>query len=146
MKTPAPGGRVAVRESIGARLADLGWSNARLAEEAGLAFNTVSEFMRGSRDWPRASTRHAMERALGWSPGAMERIATGALAPEEHQALIRSADSTANSAASHRIVFEFPQEVTEGATPAALAEAEAQARVAFLRTLRESRASERPPS
>jgi transcriptional regulator with XRE-family HTH domain len=56
---------------------ELGWSDGRLAEEAGLSFNTVAEFLAGKRDWPRSSTRRAIEGALGWAPGALERIASG---------------------------------------------------------------------
>jgi hypothetical protein len=57
-----PAGRQAARVAANNRLAELGWSAARLSEESGLDPGTVLDFLNGVR-WPRRQTLAALS---GW--------------------------------------------------------------------------------
>lgn len=61
----------------------LGWSAARLAEEADIDQQTVRDFMEGRR-WPWLAKRQAMELAVGLEPGTLELAARGLLPADEH--------------------------------------------------------------
>lgn len=115
------------------RIATLGWSHQRLADEAGVSYNTVNEFLTGRRAWPHPGTRRAIEAALGWSPGSIDRMAD----PGSDQ-------SGASQQPQVTVVMGFPAAVVEGATELELAEARARAEAAYLRTLREHRRTEGP--
>jgi len=54
------------------RRAELGWTQKRLAEEAGVGERTVQNLEGGKRPWP--VNRVKIERALGWEPGEFRRI------------------------------------------------------------------------
>jgi transcriptional regulator with XRE-family HTH domain len=136
---------VSVRLAVRERQRQLGWSDLRLAEEAGLSYNVIREFLEGRRDWPRAKSRAAIERALGWGPGSFDRIAAGSDSTTPlDQGKLRS-----ESAESHQvsIILGFPAEVLEGASELAKAEARARAEAAYLRTLLEHQGvTDRPAS
>lgn len=48
----------------------------RLAESAGVSVKTVRMAERGTH-WPQARSRTGLERALGWTPGAIDAARTG---------------------------------------------------------------------
>jgi predicted transcriptional regulator len=56
------------------RLAELRITTTELAAKAGLDPTTVRAFLRGDR-WPHASTRAAINTALGWCEGEIARRA-----------------------------------------------------------------------
>lgn len=128
---PNPEGREAAREAVRRRLGELGWSVVRLAEEAAVSYNAVNEFLAGRREWPRSETRLALERALSWSPGALERIAV-----TSEVEITRSSDSVPDRARSVHVLLDLPPEVVEGMTPAERAEAEAAAVASYLERVR----------
>ena len=132
-----------VRDTIRARMSELGWSATRLAEEAGLSTSTVTEFLAGSRAWPRAGTVQALEQALRWPPGSLARIAEGNPPGEVGQ--LHSAHGPSRTATGSRMTLSWDVDVTEGMSAAELAEARAAAEQTVLRVLREMRA-QRPPS
>lgn len=134
--------RDVVRAQIRARMAELGWSATRLAEEASVSTSTVTEFLNGSRGWPRAGTLQAVEKALGWPPGTMAKIAEGQT-PDELGRL-HSAHDTSRTATGSRMVLTWDVDVTDGMSPAELAEARAAAEQTVLRLLREMRAQHGP--
>jgi len=53
-------------------------SRAALSERSGIAPNTVSGFLNG-KSWPQPAKLAALERALGFPPGHLDRIARGDL-------------------------------------------------------------------
>ena len=55
-----------LRDIINARLAELGWSQARLAREAGLPQSVVNQYLGGLKDTSSARAS-AMLRAMGAS-------------------------------------------------------------------------------
>lgn len=62
--------------AVKARLAQLGWNAADLARQSGIDPGTVGPFLRGKRS-PRTATLTALEKAIGWEPGTIERAAQG---------------------------------------------------------------------
>jgi len=54
-------------------------STATLAQRAKVNRETVRKFLKDQ--WPHQSTRAAIEGALGWEPGTLERLAAGEAAP-----------------------------------------------------------------
>ena len=102
-----------VREAVRDRMRVLGWSDAQLANEAGLSYNAVREFLTGKRDWPRARSRKLMEDALGWSGGAFERLAAGA----DPGHVVTSAPLRSEVAGSPTVdvVIGFPADLPAGA-------------------------------
>ena len=124
-------------------MSELGWSSRRLAKEAGLSTSTVTEFLAGSRAWPQAATLQAIEKALGWSAGTLSRIAEGDFPDQSGR--LHSAQGVSRTATGSRMLLSWDVDVTDGMTPAELAEARAAAEQTVLRVLREMRA-QRPPS
>lgn len=94
------------------RRSELGWTQKRLADEAGVAERTIQNLEAGKRPQPLIRTR--IEKALGWEPGEFRRIAereaerrpqipksllreienTEGLTPEERQAVIEAVERT----------------------------------------------------
>lgn len=134
---------VAVREAVRDRMRVLGWSDARLAHEAGLSYNAVREFLTGKRDWPRARSRKLMEDALGWSGGTFERLAAGG--DPGHVATSTPLRSEVAGSLTVEVVIGFPADLLEGTSELARAEARARAEAAYLRTLLEHRAAGKLP-
>ena len=124
------------------RIATLGWSHQRLADEAGVSYNTVNEFLTGRRAWPHPGTRRAIEAALGWSPGSIDRMAD--LGSDQSGASGSGVSIESSQQPQVTVVMGFPAAVVEGATELELAEARARAEAAYLRTLREHRRTEGP--
>ena len=73
MKNP---GRLAAGAQVRTARAEQGLSQADLAALAGVDPGTVSGLETGRR-WPRAGQQVRIEKALGWEPGRIERIARG---------------------------------------------------------------------
>ena len=73
MKNP---GRLAAGAQVRTARAEKGLSQADLAVAAGVDPGTVSGLETGRR-WPRAGQQVRIEKALGWEPGRIERIARG---------------------------------------------------------------------
>lgn len=69
-----------VAAAVEDRRSALDWTQRRLAEEAGVAERTVQNLEAGKR--PQARIRGRIERALGWEPGELRRIAEGQPEPE----------------------------------------------------------------
>ena len=63
------------------RRSQLGWTQKRLAAEAGVAERTVQNLEGGKRTQPL--NRSKIERALGWQVGEMRRIAESGEAPPD---------------------------------------------------------------
>lgn len=133
----------AVRDAVRARMDLFGWSDARLADEAGVSYNAVHEWLMGRRDWPRASTRSGIEQALGWGPGSLARIANGTWGADvdEQVEQLRTVNDQIPDATGQRVVLDFPADVIRGMSALDLATARANAEAAYLRTLREVRRS-----
>lgn len=55
------------------RRSELGWTQRRLAEEAGVAERTIQNLEAGKRPQPLIRTK--IEKALGWKSGEFRRIA-----------------------------------------------------------------------
>lgn len=132
----------AVRAAIDARLSELGWSRDRLAKEAGVATTTASQFLRGDRSNPRPRVKLAFEMALGWEPGALDRIAS--TRPNEVDTL-RAVDKASTDGDGARMVLDFDVDITAGMTREELAEIRKQAEAQVLR-LRRQILAERPPA
>lgn len=69
-------GKKKAGDYLAAQTARLGWSPARLAEEADVDPQTVRDFLDGKR-WPQTKTRSALERAVGIATGDLELAARG---------------------------------------------------------------------
>ena len=67
-------GRQRAARAVAARRGDLGMTQQELADKAGIDVKTVGS-LEGRGRWPIARNRAGIERALGWLPGEMERIA-----------------------------------------------------------------------
>lgn len=57
-----------------ARRGELGLSQEELAKRADVAYRTVQNFEHGV--WPNPVTRARLEKALGWPPGEIHRLAS----------------------------------------------------------------------
>ncbi len=64
-----------------ARRGELGLTQEELAVRAGVDIKTIGNFERRGR-WPIARTRARIERALGWMPGELDRIANETAEPK----------------------------------------------------------------
>lgn len=64
--------RIAVRAEMGVR----GWNTQDLIDASGLDRSTLGDFLAGTR-WPQSRTLGAVERALGWVPGAIAEMLEG---------------------------------------------------------------------
>lgn len=64
--------RIAVKAEMGQR----GWNIQQLSDESGLTRDTLSDFLEGTR-WPQQRSLGAIERALGWTPGAIAEVLEG---------------------------------------------------------------------
>lgn len=62
--------------AVAAAAGELGWSQSELAQRAGVDSGTLGDFLAGRR-WPRNTTQFKVEKALGWRPGTISRIARG---------------------------------------------------------------------
>ena len=60
--------------AVAARRGQLDMTQQQLADAAGIDIKTIGNLERRGR-WPIARTRARIERALGWPPGEMQRIA-----------------------------------------------------------------------
>lgn len=69
-------GRRDVGDAVVARRKELHISQAALARKAGVDPKTLQSVEHGRR-WPYGVTRAAIEAALGWGPGTIDRIAMG---------------------------------------------------------------------
>lgn len=67
--------------AVTARYGELGLTQQELADMAAVDIKTIGNLVKRGR-WPIARTRTRIEKALGWPPGEMERIAS----EEEQQA------------------------------------------------------------
>lgn len=72
------GGRGAIAEAIRGRRDELGWTQADLANEAGVSTGSVQS-LEGSRGdgWDNPRSLPKVLRALGWDPASAERIRSG---------------------------------------------------------------------
>lgn len=74
-------GRRHAGERVQLARAQLGLSQAELADKAGVNATTLS-FLETGRRWPRLSSQIGITKALGWPDGELERIARS-YAPEQ---------------------------------------------------------------
>lgn len=65
-----------VGDAVEARRLDLKLTQEGLAERAGVSSRTVHN-LENAKTWPQTSNRRAIERALGWGPGSLQRIRDG---------------------------------------------------------------------
>ncbi|AHW64889.1 Putative transcriptional regulator, HTH3-type [Corynebacterium glyciniphilum AJ 3170] len=65
-----------VGTQIAKRRSDLGLTQADLAQAAEITVRTIGSVER-NETWPRKKTLGAIEHALGWAPGSLERIREG---------------------------------------------------------------------
>ena len=124
-----------MRQAIRIRMAEMEWGDADLAREAALSYNAVHEFLSGRRSWPQRGSRRAIERALGWATGTLDRMALGDIGRSADPAVSSSAEVVRGSTSDVRVVLDFPAEVVAGMSPLALAIARAEAEAAYLRVL-----------
>lgn len=68
-------GRVA--DHIRAAMVDRGWNRVDLAAKAGVGVRTVDRLLKGHQHLRTTTTLTKVERALGWEPGTLQRIAQG---------------------------------------------------------------------
>lgn len=104
--------------AVEARRGELGLTQQQLATMAGVDVKTVGSLESRGR-WPIARTRAAIERAMGWPPGEMARIADEEPAPpalsEATQRLMR--EELGDEIASRLIAHA--EHLASGQTPAA---------------------------
>lgn len=65
-----------VAEYVRTRRGELGLTQAQLASKARIDTGTISSLERAER-WPWTRNRTAIDLALGWMPGGLERIGSG---------------------------------------------------------------------
>lgn len=99
--------------------ARLGWSAAKVAEEAGIDAGTVRTFMEGE-SWPWPAKRQAMERAVGLELGTLE-LAARDLLPTAHvdpveRAIQESSLSRGDRAKLLSLYYDMIDEQEKGAT------------------------------
>lgn len=63
-------------EYVAARRGELGLTQAALAEAGGIDVKTIYNLESATR-WPQARNRDAIEKALGWQAGDLQRVASG---------------------------------------------------------------------
>ena len=116
---------------------------AALAEQSDLAVNTVSRFL-GGRTWPQPAKLAALERALGFPAGHLDRIARG----ETHELRVISSDETGTSAghAGDDLVIGLTPGTLRNRTAAERDRILAAARLAALRELADMDRSQGGPA
>ena len=82
-------GRQHAARAVAARRGDLDMTQQELADKANVDVKTVGS-LEGRGRWPIARSRARIERALGWPPGEMERIASESPEPEPYPLVPRS--------------------------------------------------------
>lgn len=117
----------AAREAVRDELATRGWDRARFGREAGVDPATLRDFLSGAR-WPRPATLTKYDRALGWEPGTLDRIARGAA-----EAPVSDLGHTAG------VLLDMDESAYADLDPSEREEAIAAAKLAFTRTAREIR-------
>jgi len=105
-------------------MAELRLSATAVARSAGLDLGTVSDFLSGQR-WPKPGTQGAIETALEWPPGTIERLASGNDWPV--------------SAPQEGVLLDLPDSALEGLSEAEKQEVIARAKAEALRAAREIR-------
>ena len=137
---PGSEGQEAARAALRERMSALRLSALDLAEVAGVSYNAINEFLTRRREWPRPKTRAAIERALSWEPGTLERIAAGAALPERGMSSVGGSygpDSGPDDGGLTMV--NWPPDAFRGLTPTERAEAQAAALAAGLERLRQIR-------
>jgi hypothetical protein len=139
--------RMAVRSAIRQRMRTRGYTSAAaLADDAGVSYNAVNEFLTGVRRWPRAGTRAAIEGALGWEPRTMDRLLGEALRPVAAEGITRTGvdrspglDPTSPEPPTENldVVLSLPSGALEGLSEAEVREITAAAELAALERMRE---------
>lgn len=105
-------------------MAELRLNATSVARTAGLDLGTVSDFLSGQR-WPKPGTQGAIEVALEWPPGTIERLASGNDWPV--------------SAPQDGVLLDLPESALEGLSEAERQEVIARAKAEALRAAREIR-------
>lgn len=130
-------------DAVRARLRELGWTQAKLQDEAPAAEATIRDFLTGKR-WPRDQTLDRIDGALGWPLGSIAGIAEGAPIPRTED--LRPAYS-ATGPGIHSvgrdldsIVVVMPDGWRDGLSDLEAAEIEAKVKLEALRLARELRA------
>ena len=68
--------RVTIGHLVEHRLAELATTPAAIAKTSGVSSGTIRSLVNGAR-WPTATSRAAIEVALGWKLGELTRLAHG---------------------------------------------------------------------
>ncbi len=127
------------------RLRQIPLNRSELARESGVALNTVRDLLDG-RAWPMNRTAAAIERVIGWPEGSINAIANGGAVPEvessydSRSGIPDAADAGAtvsDTQGPDAITVSLAPGVLDGLDQLAIAQVEAEARVAALRFLRE---------
>lgn len=122
--------RDTARDTVRERLATLKLDPNALARAADVDADTVNDFLEGRR-WSRLSTLAKFDEALGWPPGAIDRISRGGDTPRV---------STVEERLSG-VLLDLAGDAYDDLTPPEQAEAVAAAKMSFLERARQIRRS-----
>lgn len=118
-----------------------------MSAQVGISTNTIGRFLNGE-SWPRLPQLAAIERAIAWPANSIVAVANGEPIPVIPEALPDSSERAVTAptepssvSSSDTITVSLAPGALDGLDPLAIAQVEAEARVAALRFLRELQAS-----